>query len=94
MYSRAIPVLGCSCLVAVALYLLAVAATVFFATWQTGLARSIQEMEGSVISLETEYYEAVERFSSIDPVARGFTSPRSVEYVSSTGVSSLSRADQ
>jgi len=94
MNSRAIPILGFSCVLVIALYLVGIAATVFFATWQTGLTHSIQETEGAVIALEEQYYDAVERFSSADPVAAGFHAPRSVEYVTVSGVSVLSRADQ
>lgn len=95
MTSRAISILSVSCLSVFALYLLGIAATIFFATWQTGLARVIQETEGSVITLETSYYDAVERFSGADPVAKGFVTPDTVEYVSSTGAAAaLSRAGE
>lgn len=92
MYSRAIPILGGCCVATIALYLLGVAATVFFATWQTGLARAIQETEGAVITLEGQYYDAVQTYSDIEPASVGYVSPRSVGYVTPAGVAVLSRA--
>ncbi len=80
-------------MVVIALYLLGIAATVFFATWQTGLARSIQETEGAVITLEGQYYDAVQTYSDIDPTSVGYVAPRSVGYVTPAGVSVLSRAE-
>ncbi len=92
MYSRAIPILGGTCVVVIALYLLGVASTVFFATWQTGLARAIQETEGIVITLEGQYYDAVQTYSDIEPASAGYVTPRSVGYVTPAGVAVLSRA--
>lgn len=93
MYSRAVPILGFSCAGVIALYLLGIAATVFFATWQTGLARTIQETEAEVIALEEQYYDAVQTYSDIDPSSVGFVAPRNVGYVTPAGVSVLSRAE-
>lgn len=94
MITRAIPILGFSCVAAIALYLCGVAAAIFFATWHTGLARSIQETEGSVVALESEYYDAVKKYSSADPHAAGFAAPRAIEYVTGSGASVLTRADR
>ena len=92
--TRAIPILGFSCVAVIALYLCGVAAAIFFATLHTGLAHSIQETEGSVVSLESEYYDAMKRYSSADPSAAGFATPRAVEYVTGTGAAVLTRADR
>lgn len=76
-------------------YLILVATTIFFATWQTDLVRTTRTMDVAVSELESKYYESIAHLHRINPSSLGFVAPDSVAYVSSKGtIPALSRADQ
>ena len=68
-----------SCLVVV--YVLLMAMTIFFAAWQTQLARGIDDTRARIHTLETEYYGAIAEIDSTDPYSVGLVTPSKVEYV-------------
>lgn len=76
-----------------ALYVGFVLATVYFASYRTELASELREREATIVALETEYYDAVEKLTASDPADLGFVSPKQVRYVSAVGAPVFSRAD-
>jgi len=65
----------------VVIYVLLMAATIFFAAWQTQLARGIDDTRARIHFLETEYYGAIAKIDSTDPYSVGLVAPSKVEYV-------------
>ncbi len=92
MPNRIIPLLGISCGALTTLYVGLVVTTIFFAAWQTNAMSSVRNTESAIGNLESNYYSAINRISSLNPSTLGFVSPARVEYVSkvldtSTGLS-------
>jgi hypothetical protein len=92
MHNRLIPILGTIAGGLFALYVVLVCSTVIFAGIQTNLARSMQEIKGSIASLETSYYSKITEFSTLDPKSIGFITPKNVEYISAISSSGLTFA--
>lgn len=90
--NRIVPVLAVACCALVAVYIVLVVTTIFFAAWETQLARSIEESRASIQGLEDEYYDAIARIDATDPSSLGLVAPRKVEYVAATRVPGLSFA--
>ena len=61
-------------------YVTLVIVTVYFATWQTALAASVRETEGTITLLETTYYSSVAQLSSTNPMTLGYVIPTEVQY--------------
>ncbi|HWH06960.1 MAG TPA: hypothetical protein VNU47_00300 [Candidatus Paceibacterota bacterium] len=81
MSDRLVPILSWTALVLACTYIALVVATISFATWQTQQLAEIREVEGSIASIETAYYEAIARINRTDPSAHGLATPHSVRYV-------------
>lgn len=93
MPNRLITYLGFSCGTLFAAYAALLIATIFFATWQTGLAASMRESEARVMALETEYYEAIAQLNATDVSAIGFYTPSKTEYVAEAGSPTFTLAE-
>jgi len=94
MSDKVIPVLGASTALLVGIYVTLVVTTIYFATWQTQGLSQIREIEGTIASLETEYYDAIARINRTDPGVHGLSEPLAVRYVAAvqgTNVSFASR---
>ncbi|HEX8591147.1 MAG TPA: hypothetical protein VF696_00115 [Candidatus Paceibacterota bacterium] len=78
---RIVPMLGVAAVALVAVYIVLVITTIFFAAWQTQLASTIDETRGSIQALETEYYSAIARIDATDPSSIGLVAPAEVHYV-------------
>ena len=76
----------------VAVYIVLVVTTIFFAAWQTQLASRIDDAHASISALEDEYYAAIARIDATDPSALGLVAPDRVEYVVAARVPGLSFA--
>ncbi len=85
MPNRLIPILSLSCATLFVAYVALVIATIFFAALETKLAASMRDAESRIASLETEYYDAIEKLNSTNVASAGFHQPRSVEYVAANG---------
>ena len=87
-------VLGATAISLVVIYVLLMAATIFFAAWQTQLARGIDDTRARIHSLETEYYGAIAKIDSTDPYSVGLVAPSKVEYVVEARMPGLTFADR
>lgn len=85
MPNRLIPILSVSCGAVFAGYIALVAATVFFAAWETDLSLSARDAESRIAALETEYYDAIATLNNTDVASAGFHTPGKVEYVAANG---------
>ena len=81
MPDRALPILGIAAASLVAVYLVLMVTTIFFAAWETQLARSMDDTRERIHKLETEYYNTIAKIDSTDPSAVGLVAPAKVEYV-------------
>lgn len=78
---RIVPMLAIAAGLLVAVYLALMITTIFFAAWQTQLARGIDDTRARIQGLETQYYSAIARLDSTDPSSVGLVAPAKVEYV-------------
>jgi hypothetical protein len=78
---RIVPVLGIAAVALVAVYLTLVIVTIFFAAWQTQLARTIEDTRSSIPALEDAYYDAIAKIDATDPYSVGLVAPAKVHYV-------------
>ncbi|HRH24483.1 MAG TPA: hypothetical protein PK109_02760 [Candidatus Paceibacterota bacterium] len=85
MPHKTIPILGFSCALLFAGYIVLVIATVFFATWETELASSASLTESRIAALETEYFDAIATLSETNVASAGYNHPERVEYVAANG---------
>lgn len=85
MSDKLIPVLGSATILLIGVYVTLVVTTIYFATWQTQGHAEIRELEGTIASLETEYYAAIERINRTNPIAHGLSAPLAVRYVTAQG---------
>lgn len=90
MPNRLISSLSIACGAMIALYLVLVVMTIFFASWQTELARSVRETEGKISTLEAKYYVTISALHNANPAAAGFVQPHTVAYVASAARPALS----
>ena len=94
MSDKLIPALGTATVLLIGVYVTLVVTTIYFATWQTQASAQIRELEGTIASLETEYYDAIERINRTNPIVHGLAEPSTVRYVAAvqgTNVSFASR---
>jgi len=94
MSDKLIPVLGSATALLIGIYVTLVVTTIYFATWQTQGIAQIRELEGTIASLETEYYAVIERINRTDPMAHGLASPIAVRYVAATEGTNVSFASR
>lgn len=83
--------------VAVALaviYIALMITTIFFAAWQTQLARGIDDTRSRIQVLETRYYSEIAKLDSTDPGSVGLVAPSKVEYVVAARMPGLTFADR
>jgi len=92
MPDRTIPVLAVATGCLIALYLVLMITTIFFAAWQTQLARGIDDTREDIHQLEQEYYGAIAKIDSTDPSAVGLVAPSRVEYVVAARIEGLTYA--
>lgn len=85
MPNRFITFLGFSCGTLFAAYAALLIATIFFASWQTGLAASVGDTEERIAALETEYFSAIAVLNTTDVASAGFHTPSRVGYVAEAG---------
>jgi hypothetical protein len=78
---RIVPMLSIAAGFLVVTYIVLMITTIFFAAWQTQLARGIDDTRARIHGLETEYYTAIARLDSTDPSSVGLVAPAKVEYV-------------
>lgn len=81
MSDRLIPVLGISATLLFGVYLALVVTTISFATLQTQGMAQIRETEGTIASLEKQYYDAIAEINRTDPSLYGLSRPAAVKYV-------------
>lgn len=86
--------LSCTAGILVALYVVVVAMTMYFASVRTELSAASRELESEIAVLETKYYDAISRISSTDTLSEGYVTPIAVEYVAKGKEPTLTRADQ
>jgi hypothetical protein len=77
-----------------ALYIGLMLTTVFFAAWQTQLARGIDDTRSRILALETRYYSEIAKLDSTDPGSVGLVAPSKVEYVVAARMPGLTFADR
>lgn len=94
MPPKTIAILSLSCGSLFTAYIALMIATVFFATWQTGLAAAARDAETRIAALETEYFEAIDTLGAADMHAKGLGEPARVQYVAANGTPSVTRADR
>ena len=68
--------------------------TIFFAAWQTQLARGIDDSRSRIQTLETRYYSEIAKLDSTDPGSVGLVAPSKVEYVVAARMPGLTFADR
>lgn len=76
------------------IYIGLMATTIFFAAWQTQLARGIDDSRSRIQALETRYYQEIARLDSTDPGSVGLVAPSKVEYVVAARMPGLTFADR
>jgi len=81
MSDKLIPVLGAATISLIGVYVTLVVATIYFATWQTQGLAQIRDIEGTISSLESEYYAAIAQINRTDPSTYGLAAPVAVRYV-------------
>lgn len=89
---RLVPALGAVAVLLTALYITLVITTIFFAAWQTQLARGIDDSRVAIQRLEGRYYAAITAIDATDPSSLGLVTPAHVEYVAASGVPGLTFA--
>jgi hypothetical protein len=89
---RLIPVLRVAVIAFIAVYVVLVVTTVYFATWQTQEVSSVRDTEAAIGTLETKYYDSVAKANETDPATFGFVKPTDVKYVTATRETGLSYA--
>lgn len=89
---RTVPVLALAAASLVAVYLVLMVTTIFFAAWQTQLARSMDDSRERIQKLEAEYYRTIARIDSTDPLSVGLVAPAKVHYVVSARPTGLTYA--
>ena len=94
MPDRTNTVLGATAGALLIVYIGLMAATILFASWQTQLARGINDTRARIHALETEYYGAIAKIDSTDPYSVGLVAPSKVEYVVAMRMPGLSFADR
>ena len=92
MSDKLIPVLGAITASLIGIYMTLVVSTIYFATWQTQGLAEIREIEGTIASLETQYYEAIARINRTDPGVHGLSAPTAVRYVTAVQGTNVSFA--
>ena len=92
MSDRLIPILGAGAGLLFGVYLALVIATISFATLQTQGIAQIRETEGSIATLEADYYEAIARINRTDPSAFGLSQPVAVRYVAAVQATTVTFA--
>ena len=81
MSDKIIPVLSAVTALLVGVYVTLVITTIYFATWQTQGISQIRELEGTIATLEADYYDAIARINNTDPGVHGLGEPLAVRYV-------------
>ena len=81
MPDRTIPILGVTAACLVVVYLIVMLTTIFFAAWETQLARGIDDTRERIHKLEGSYYDAIAEIDSTDLSSTGLVAPTRVEYV-------------
>lgn len=79
--NRLVPALGIIAFMLAVLYVALMITTIFFAAWQTQLARGIDESRVAIEKLENWYYDAIARIDATDPSSLGLVAPTHIEYV-------------
>jgi hypothetical protein len=74
-------ILGSIAAALVVVYIGLMITTIFFASWQTQLARGIDDTRSRIQALETRYYDEIAKLDSTDPGSVGLVAPKKVEYV-------------
>jgi hypothetical protein len=74
-------VLGIAVAALVIVYVGLMITTIVFASWQTQLARGIDDSRSRIQALESDYYGAIAKLDSTDPYSVGLVAPSKVEYV-------------
>ena len=92
--NRLVPALGMIAFLLAAIYVALMITTIFFAAWQTQLARGIDDSRVAIERLETQYYVAIARIDATDPYSLGLVAPTRVEYVVASRVPGLTFADR
>ncbi len=93
MPPKSIAILSLSCGAVFAAYLALIVATVFFATWQSGLSAAARDSEARIAALETEYFAAIDALQATDLSHVGLHEPTKVEYVAANGTPAVTRAN-
>lgn len=91
---RIVPILAIAAAAFLAVYIALMITTIFFAAWQTQLARSIDDTRTAIQALETEYYAAIARIDATDPSSLGLVAPAKVHYVVAARPTGLTFADR
>lgn len=94
MPDRTIFVLGVVAAALVVVYIGLMITTIFFASWQTQLARGIDDTRSRIHNLENDYYGAIAKLDSTDPYSVGLVAPSKVEYVVAARMPGLTFADR
>jgi hypothetical protein len=94
MPDRTVPVLALLAGFLVVVYIAVMLTTIFFAAWQTQLARGIDDTRERIHDLEREYYTAIAKIDSTDPMSVGLVAPSKIEYVVAARVPGLTFADR
>lgn len=94
MPDRTIFVLGSVAAALTVVYIGLMITTIFFAAWQTQLARGIDDSRSRIQALETRYYGAISKLDSTDPGSVGLVAPSKVEYVVAARMPGLTFADR
>lgn len=76
------------------IYIAIMITTIFFAAWQTQLARGIDDTRSRIQALETRYYSEIAKLDSTDPGSVGLVAPSKIEYVVAARTSGLTFADR
>jgi hypothetical protein len=85
-------ILGITAGALVVIYIGLMITTIVFASWQTQLARGIDDSRSRIQALEGDYYHAIAKLDSTDPYSVGLVAPSKVEYVTAARVPGLTFA--
>lgn len=91
---RLVPLLAVAAGVLTFVYVALMLTTIFFAAWQTQLARGIDDSRARIHELEGQYYAAIARIDSTDPLAVGLVAPSKIHYVTAARMPGLTFADR
>ena len=89
---RLIPILRAAVIGLIAVYVVLVVTTVYFATWQTQEVSSMSDSQSAIGMLESKYYASVAQINETDPTTLGYVKPKIVTYVSAVQETGLSYA--